>query len=189
MQADLQGGADDDCENDLQGISGQVGDHTDRESRREGNLHLEGQPCRTKGISDGGCERHSDHDKETPVREPFNEDSGQYGHEDEAQQIPAGWPGDLAGTSGESGEYRKSGGAQQQIYKIADCGVFPSEYVDADQKYQIRKRDRNRTDRDRDSEWGKNTGNGSHHGNQDQAVRGQAPGLIRGMVGCRNVFH
>ena len=72
-----------------------------------------------------------------PVFETFDKDPGNYGHEDEADQVSAGGSGNLAKSAGKTGKNRQAESAQQQIDKKADGCILPSEYIDTDQQNQI----------------------------------------------------
>ena len=83
-------------------------------------------------------------------REAVNEEAGDQSHKDKSDQVTAGGTGQLGGTTGEAGKYRKTDNAKKQIDQITDGSVLHSEYIQGDVNSQIGKGDRNRCTGDLD---------------------------------------
>lgn len=157
----------DNCNDDLCRIPWQIRDHADGKRRGKGKLHLECKPCGAEDIGDSRCKDHPDNDQISLANEAFDEDSRQYGHEDESDQIAACRSGKFGESACESREYRKTDGAEQEIDKETDRRVLPTQDIDTDQQYQIRKRDGNGAYRNRNRQRCEDAGYGGCQCDQD----------------------
>ena len=160
--------ASDCCEDDLDPIARQVGQNAYGQSGYKRRVKLEGKPDGAKEVADSHAKDHSDDGCSVFSGKDFHHQSLYERKKDKSYEVSSGGTCQFTQASAESREYRKSDCAKTEIDKEADHASFYFEQVNGKKNGEVRKRDRNRADWNRDSQRPQNAEQSGHKSDQSE---------------------